>query len=362
MSDYLTNLVMRSFSPMAAVKPLGASFYGQPLEFGRSGGEAPDPFAEADSSADEEGAEGNEPTSQRKLSRAKPEASITDPSGRENQTSSASSADSPSDERVPPRHEFPEPEELDPLRRRSHPPTAEESRIKPDTARRKPGDVDLERVNVSLMPAEKPAEPVASLSGKKETGDTKVVNHYTKPVHKQTPEVTSEISPDIGSSEGNINRSTLVATPLDSGGSTGNFLKKPGSLSPQTSPAHLPPPIATSGDKLQSAGFLGNVIERPTVTSSERQETTDSLTTLIPKISTQLPRHISINAQHNSNFSQLTQDTAQLRLTETIVNVAIGRIEVRATPVESSRRDRQSKGPKVMNLDDYMQQRSRGKR
>jgi hypothetical protein len=362
MSDYLTNLVMRSFSPMAAVKPMGASFYGQPPEFGRSGGEAPDPFAEADSATDDEGAEGNEPTSQRKLSRAKPEASITDSSGRKNQTSSDSSADSPSNERVPLRHEFPQRDELDTPHRRSHPPTLEESRIKPDTARRQPGDVDLERMNLSLIPAEKAEEPAVTPTGKKENGATKVVNRDTKTVHKQTPEVTSEISPDLGSSERNINWSTPVAKPLDSGVSTWNFLKKPGSLSPQTSPAHLPTPIATSGDKLQSPGFTGNVVERPAATSSERQETTDSLTTLIPKISTQPPLHISINAQHNSNFSQVTQDTAQLPLTETIVNVAIGRIEVRATPIESSKRDRQSKGPRVMNLDDYMQQRSRGKR
>jgi hypothetical protein len=358
MSDYLTNLVMRSLSPMAAVKPMGSSFYGRPPEFERSGGEVSDPFAEADSS-DDEGAEGNELTSQRKLSRAKPGPSITDPSGRKNQPSSASSADRPSVESVPLRHEFPEGDELDTLRRRSHPPTAEASRIKRDTARRKPGDVDLDRMNVSLVPAEKSA---ARPTRKKESGDTKVVNPETKPVHKQTPDMTSEITPDLGSSEVNINRATPVAKPLDSGVSTWNFLKKPGSLSPQTSAAHLPPSISTPGDKLQSPGFIGNVIERPTGTSSEHQETTDSLTTLIPKISAQPPLYISSNAQRNSNFSQVTQGTAQLPLTETIVNVAIGRIEVRATPIESSKRDRQSRGPKVMNLDDYMQQRSRGKR
>ena len=322
MSDYLTNLVMRSFSPMVAVKPMGASFYGLPPEFERSGGEVSDPFAEADSS-DDESAEGNELTSQKKLSRAKPEPSITD-------------------------HEFPEGEELDTLRRRSHPPTAEASRIRPDTARRKPRDVNLERMNVSLMPTEKPAMPPTR---KEASGDTKVGNRDTKPV---TPEVTSEITPYV--------RASPIAKPLDSGVSTWNFLEKPGSLSPQTSPAHLPPAIATPGDKLQSPGLTGNVIERPTVTSSERQETTDSVTTLIPKISAQPPLQISISAQRNSNFSQVTQDTAQPPLTETIVNVAIGRIEVRATPIENSKRDRQSKGPKVMNLDDYMQQRSRGKR
>ncbi|MFZ0062340.1 MAG: hypothetical protein WAL47_09910 [Pyrinomonadaceae bacterium] len=363
MSDYLTNLVMRSFSPMAAVKPMGASFYGQPPEFERSGGEVSDPFAEAASSANGEGAEGNEQTSQRKLSRAKPEASLTDPSDRENQTSSASFADNPSKESLPLRHEFPEREELETVRRRSHPPLADESRVKPDTARRKPEDSALRITGVSLTPAEKPAEPTMPPARKKESGDTRVVNRETKPVPKQTPEVTSEISPYVGSTlEGTINPSTPVAKPLDSGVSTWNFLKKPGSLSPQTSPAHLTSPIATRGDKLQSPGFIGNVVERTTVASSERQETTDSLTTLIPKISAQPPLHVSINAQQNSNFRQVTQDTAQLPLTETIVNVAIGRIEVRATPIESAKRERQSKGPKVMNLDDYMQQRSRGKR
>jgi hypothetical protein len=45
---------------------------------------------------------------------------------------------------------------------------------------------------------------------------------------------------------------------------------------------------------------------------------------------------------------------------ETVVNVAIGRIEVRATPATTPRRERQASGPKVMTLDDYVQQRSRG--
>ena len=45
---------------------------------------------------------------------------------------------------------------------------------------------------------------------------------------------------------------------------------------------------------------------------------------------------------------------------ETVVHVAIGRIEVRATTPASTKRERRAGGPKIMTLDDYVQQRSRG--
>ncbi|HEX2269017.1 MAG TPA: hypothetical protein VHH35_05765 [Pyrinomonadaceae bacterium] len=116
-------------------------------------------------------------------------------------------------------------------------------------------------------------------------------------------------------------------------------------------------------------------IERPSVTSIERsieqssitientEHVTNSFTTLVPKVTPQQPlpalsrrpRAIAPPAETAAE----EQDQAQTTSPETVINVAIGRIEVRATPAPTSRRERQN-GPKMMTLDDYLQQRSRG--
>lgn len=114
-------------------------------------------------------------------------------------------------------------------------------------------------------------------------------------------------------------------------------------------------------------------IDRPSVTSRERkieqssitientEHVTSSFTTLVPKVAPQsLP---ALNIKHRQTQPQpAIPDEEQQQTTasspETVINVAIGRIEVRATPAPSQRRERQ--GPKVMTLDDYLQQRSRG--
>ncbi len=107
-------------------------------------------------------------------------------------------------------------------------------------------------------------------------------------------------------------------------------------------------------------------IERPsvkrTVMIGNNQEITNSFTTLVPKPTAQpLP---AVNVKKRASLPAVqppaeTEPTATLP-PETVVNVAIGRIEVRATPPTAPRRERQSPGPKVMTLDDYVQQRSRG--
>ena len=118
-------------------------------------------------------------------------------------------------------------------------------------------------------------------------------------------------------------------------------------------------------------------IEKPSITSRERtiehfseqssttientEHVTSSFTTLVPKVTPQsLP---ALNRRHRPTQPQPAipnedQPEATAPSSETVINVAIGRIEVRATPAPPQRRERQ--GPKVMTLDDYLQQRSRG--
>ncbi|HEX6045669.1 MAG TPA: hypothetical protein VFZ22_14345, partial [Pyrinomonadaceae bacterium] len=93
-----------------------------------------------------------------------------------------------------------------------------------------------------------------------------------------------------------------------------------------------------------------------------KQEITSSFTTLVPKPAVQpLPLP---HVRKTRSIPPLAQPPDEVQPPaalppETVVNVAIGRIEVRATPATTPRRERPS-GPKIMTLDDYVQQRSRG--
>ena len=71
MSDYFTNLVIRSFSPGAAVQPLGVSPYVTPGAVEHPFAGSSDPFAEAIKLNDEI-AETEEVTPERNSTRSKP--------------------------------------------------------------------------------------------------------------------------------------------------------------------------------------------------------------------------------------------------------------------------------------------------
>ncbi len=102
-------------------------------------------------------------------------------------------------------------------------------------------------------------------------------------------------------------------------------------------------------------------IEQSSITIENTEHVTNSFTTLVPKVTPQSlpalnlkPRPITLPAEIPGEEQQQASTTSP----ENVVNVAIGRIEVRATPAPTPRREHQ--GPKVMTLDDYVQQRSRG--
>ncbi|HEV7473376.1 MAG TPA: hypothetical protein VGN90_04950 [Pyrinomonadaceae bacterium] len=100
----------------------------------------------------------------------------------------------------------------------------------------------------------------------------------------------------------------------------------------------------------------------PAQASLDRVAFPATLTTLVPKSRAEaLPQ----NARSRPRLSfrnAFDESATQPPPAETVINVAIGRIEVRATPADSVRRERQRTRPKTMNLDDYQQQRSRGNR
>jgi hypothetical protein len=86
----------------------------------------------------------------------------------------------------------------------------------------------------------------------------------------------------------------------------------------------------------------------------------NSFTTLVPKPTAQpLPSVTTKTRPSRPAVKPPVEPEPAAPSPETVINVAIGRIEVRATPSATPRRERQP-APKVMTLDDYVQQRSRG--
>lgn len=89
-------------------------------------------------------------------------------------------------------------------------------------------------------------------------------------------------------------------------------------------------------------------------------EINNSFSTLVPKPTAQPLPSVPTKTRPSRPVVKPSVEPAPATLPpETVINVAIGRIEVRATPPSTPRRERQP-APKVMTLDDYVQQRSRG--
>jgi len=376
MSDYFTNLVTRSFSPVASVQPLGVSPYVVPEAAENSFQEFSDPFAEVAKLADGI-AETEEVAPERMRSRSKkprPEATIEKTPVESDQSPPAAPvANSRSDMFTPLKPESPP--DFAASRGRYNPHPSDESQAKLQDA---PLNSESPSSRLKLTSSEKPSRPAVTIQ---KALSTVVPDH--RPAQKERLEEPSSDPVEAASSDESLPQertggSRRVAgkpaivgyvthrEPIDAGVSTWHLLKKSGKaspLSPQTSPAHPIRPVSSAADKLQWPAVVENAAPPTTVALKEIQRTKPSLTALIPKVSTQSLLPINIKPRPNVDSRHAPFETAaQVPPSETIINVAIGRIEVRATPGESLTRERQLKGPRVMDLDDYMRQRSRGNR
>ena len=344
MSDYLTNLVSRSFSSLASVQKRGtASLTAAPEAFENSLEKFSDPFAEAENSNDKDIAlsEDRDQSTRLEDKSRNPEASHGN-SPRSDQTSVAAPLTSRSDAISPlPRDDKPASARG---QGRSHQP---ESRATPKQARRKPGTSAPPIIDVSLPSSVRPSDltPLPETSGVPVTNSGALQEKAFQSEELQETPRASGIAPSIKNvPEGDIHRSTVSF----------DLQTKPGQLSPQTSRAPLIHGSA-AGDKSQRQGLSGSVA------ASDNRQISNAPSPIVPKVQPPLP--ITVTRGPDAASGQVPfEAAAQPPLTETVVNVAIGRIEVRATSTESPKREQQSKGPKVMNLDDYMQQRSRGNR
>ena len=96
---------------------------------------------------------------------------------------------------------------------------------------------------------------------------------------------------------------------------------------------------------------------------TQREETTrpPQRVTNSPKTGS-MPVDSTSPVQHSVGTRFIAPETTPVASTTPTIQVTIGRIEVRATPPEASATpvQRQSSGPAVKSLDDYLRQRAKG--
>jgi hypothetical protein len=376
MSDYFTNLVTRSFSPEAAVQPLGFSPYVTAVAAENSFAEFSDPFAEA-IKLEREIPETEVVTPERNSSRSKPvrlEAAIEATLAQSDQSVPAGLvANSRDDTITSSKTELPSEfaavrDTYNPLPSNDTQPELQNTPLKREST----------TSHVKRRPFNKLSEPAAPIQ--KELS-TVVPGH--RPSQKQRLKETSSAPLEpAASAEDYPQEKTIRAKqvdskptivehvterePIDAAVSTWRVVKKSvkaNPISPRISSAHPTRSVLAPADKLQPIHARENVAPQQTMTLETVAEVSRSITPLVPKISTQSLLPVKIKSWHDVSSKQATyQSENRVLPDETIINVAIGRIEVRATPGESSKRERQLKGPRVMDLDEYARQRSRGNR
>jgi hypothetical protein len=375
MSDYLTNLVRRSFAPVAAIQPRGIDSF-EPQAF-------QDPLAADAVQGAEESAEAYEaaPPVKRGPRVETMEAAIdivppfneaprdqTKHMSVESQAPQASAR-----EVVTPRQKAPA--EVHSERVVSANPIADgEAKSTPpqrasvadDPLVAKPLRPSRATPDTTLQPSPRSSpesSPQPSPTPLREER-LEVVSSTPEPFAESRPEPKAVRStPAASQKKGD---SSLRPAPLDPIHSTRQLLKRAAkavSLSPQKVVAHLPPGRFEEAETTQVSPVSQTaVVQSPNTPVHDRGEATPTLTTLVPKPSTERFLTQSVRKRPNLQFSNPPDETpSENSNTETIINVAIGRIEVRATSAPG-RSERQRSGPRVMKLDDYLQQRSRGSR
>jgi hypothetical protein len=120
-----------------------------------------------------------------------------------------------------------------------------------------------------------------------------------------------------------------------------------------------PLPKQTSVNRLFAAqpGVKNVIIERVTGIAEKTAAVSDARRTLIPKSIAAPPLVANFNKRSKPQSAPIVQEPDTLP-PETVINVTIGRIEVRATPPAAPKPARQRGASSVMGLDEYLRQRN----
>ena len=389
MSDFLTNLVTRSFASTASVQPVGSSSQSGPQMVEDPMEEFSDPLVESPVTGEDFAAEA-ESVSPTRAPRA---------ANRSQRREAHSEETLMSAEQTP----VIEQQSLEPpltVPGITIPPVASE---RGSTREPRPRASELKEppsVSPPLVPSVSPplvsphpdsrsttretkSAKFASSPPKRSSEDRNLPDQVVGPVSKETTnEVERKLGPppsDAGTpSRGVLQRSTTMQSsedattvqraPLDPQPSIRRLLKRPGnalSLSPRISSlntARTEPRMTEESHT--TTRELG--VERPPAPSEQKHLTITSLKAdlssgespaLIPKIAAQPFLPLNVRTRPIAPAREEHDEPEVAPLQETVINVAIGRIEVRATSAPAPKRERRASGPKVMNLDEYLHQR-----
>ena len=139
--------------------------------------------------------------------------------------------------------------------------------------------------------------------------------------------------------------------------------KRSSAPGPGARPSFKRAAASTLGHDIPTSATERAVFQRMTETIEMDQPTAAPLTTLIPRPGSEL----LFPQTHNGPLtlwrpSAPVTTGAEVPPSETIINVSIGRIEIRATPPKTASHERERRSPQLMNLDEYLRQRSGGRR
>lgn len=341
MSDYFDNLVVRTFRPLLPVQPLLAPTPEVPHALAPSTPEFEDPFARATVAGEQLTAEPEQPPafgdpSPEKTTKLRP------PVIRDREPSEAALFENDRRLKTPARS-VESSTGLEPVAPRNQriPHSSDEAL---PTPARIPTSNAGPLVGKPLQPsADEPLEPSKPPSSTPARDVTRL-EFRPAPV-KRSAEINSALP--------------LSSSPQQAVAPPRKKLSAPGQSSP---PSFQRAPSAVLEQPAPSSAIERVVVQRITETIEKDQSTPVPLTTLIPRPGAELLLPPTHKARSNLLPSSPNAAGAEVPPSETIINVSIGRIEVRATPPKAARPERQRNAPQVMNLDDYLRQRSGGSR
>ena len=352
MSDFLTNLVTRSFSQASSVKPMMASAYATPAAHSQPGDpleEFSDPFAEAPV-ADEskiqkkQAAPLTNPPANRPPHRAAAPigvAAVTN--DRESPVIQSETVDDEPIGAATPVHRevWQAPERTAPSH---HTPKA----------------VD---VTVSKTPSATPSKPLTP------EAPAPAVQQRSQPIERpreiqSSPPKTASVN-TTAPARGILlqrqvagkpsNADTTHRVPIVAEASARPIVKRV-----ENQISHSKSGVSP-GTETTEPLIIEQTVERTIAPLEQRpQQTSAAFTTLVPKPAPSSPFTVKVKPRPNMPTSDAHETSADLPAPESVINVAIGRIEVRAISQPAAKRERHPSGPKLMSLDDYVQQRSRG--
>lgn len=346
MSDFLTNLVMRSYSGTPSVQPMTHSAYAAPEAAPEPEAESFEPFVEEITPAP------GQP--RRQVVAPKPvQETPAEPVQHTDEIKSVSIAPEAADVIVP-RAQTPEPEQPLIIKEKSVSPAVAET--KPPRVNRRPVS-ETTPTKQSRVPgptpvaAAKPSSSRAAAAPAEPATPRETIVHRTEiqpaqPIYRTPIQTVQPATRRLIKKSTNASESPAQTTPSTPSSASS-------SIKPETRTRKAEPEIVEQ--------VIEQVIERQSVAVENTQHVTNSFTTLIPNTTAQRLPALNLKPRPNTPLPVLPDEAEPpAPPTETVINVAIGRIEVRATPAATPSRERQPAGPKVRTLDDYLQQRSRG--